>query len=219
MVVVKVLETGEALSAGRAQRAYQAVEAPECIALLLLANRRHIVIVNKKGILSLICGVEYRIFDKSMHHDVHSFLPFHTSFEKKYLPFHTPFEAKCFLFPPQKTVHGKLKNAPPKNNNNNNKKNNAFLSLICRQVKNTSIYRDMSSSSVVLVTARLPKAAAYSSTRRMPCEIRQCAFSSWWTLRRTVPHRRQQMKPLEEHTLMLGLGNVEKTFLNTFLTL
>ncbi len=73
----------------------------------------------------------------------------------------------------------------------------------------------MSSSSVVLVTARLPKAAAYSSTRRMPCDIRQCAFSSWWTLRRTVPHRRQQMKPLAEHTLM-GFGNVEKTLFNTF---
>ena len=32
--------------------------------------------INKKGILSLFCGVEYSIFDKSMNHDVHSFLPF-----------------------------------------------------------------------------------------------------------------------------------------------
>ncbi len=46
---------------------------------------------NKKGILSLIRGVEYSIFDKSMHHDVH------TPFEKVFA-FSHPFCNKVFVF-------------------------------------------------------------------------------------------------------------------------
>ncbi len=89
---------------------------------------------NKKGILLLICGVEYSIFDKS-NHDVHRFclftpllrqsfclftppfetryLPFHTPFDTKFLPFPTPFETRFCFFIPQKTEHGKVKNGPP----------------------------------------------------------------------------------------------------------
>ncbi len=51
----------------------------------------NIYLVYKKGILSLICVVEHSIFDKSMNHDVHSFLPFPTPFETMFLSFHTPF--------------------------------------------------------------------------------------------------------------------------------
>ncbi len=83
--------------------------------------------------LSLICGVEYSIFDNQWtmlytvfafsHQFKTKFLPFPTPFETKFLPFpapfetkflplHTPFETKFCLYRPQKTVHGKLKNGP-----------------------------------------------------------------------------------------------------------
>ncbi len=55
-----------------------------------------------------------------MHHMVYTIFAFHTPFETKFF----------FVFTPQKTVHGKLKNGPSPNNNIKKKKKNAFLSLI-----------------------------------------------------------------------------------------
>ncbi len=63
---------------------------------------------NKKGILSLICGVDkvfltnqitmmLTVFAFSRQFKA-KFLPFPTPFETKFLPFHTPFESKYLFF-------------------------------------------------------------------------------------------------------------------------
>ncbi len=68
---------------------------------------------DKKGILSLICGVEYSIFVKSRHHDVQSFCLFTPLLRQSFCLF-TPLLRQSFcFFTPQKTVHGDLKNGPP----------------------------------------------------------------------------------------------------------
>ncbi len=91
---------------------------------------------NKKGILSLICGVENSIFDKSFWLFTpllrQSFYLFTPLLRQSFCLFTVPLLRQSFcLFTPQKTIHGRLKNCPP-NNNKKKKKNNAFLSLICR---------------------------------------------------------------------------------------
>ncbi len=101
---------------------------------------------NKKGILSLICGVENSILDKVLAFS-HPFLDkvfcLVTPLFRQSLCLVTPLfrQSFCLVTPlftqsfclvtPQKTVHGRLKNGPHPNNNKK-KKNNAFLSLICR---------------------------------------------------------------------------------------
>ena len=86
-----------------------------------------------KWILSLICGVENNsIFDKSMHHDIHSFLtkllPIHTPFETKLLPFHTPFETKFLPFHTPKNCTWETEKWSPQQQ----QQQHTFLSLICR---------------------------------------------------------------------------------------
>ena len=57
----------------------------------------------------LICGVEYSIFDKSMHQDIHSFCFFtvHTPFETEFFCLSTPLLKQSFcLFTPQKLYMG-----------------------------------------------------------------------------------------------------------------
>ncbi len=61
-------------------------------------RKRTITNTNKKGILSLICGVENSVFDKSMHRDVHSVWLF------------TPLLRQSFSFShPKKLYMGKWK--------------------------------------------------------------------------------------------------------------
>ena len=66
---------------------------------------------NKKGILSLICGVEYSILTNQCIM-IYTVLSVHTPFKTKILPFHTPFETKFLPFHTP-TVNVKLKNPPP----------------------------------------------------------------------------------------------------------
>ncbi len=65
-------------------------------------TRASLPIGNKKGIPSLICGVEYNIFDKSVNHDVQQEKTVHEfvwrRFGGKVFTFSHPFLGKVFAF-------------------------------------------------------------------------------------------------------------------------
>ncbi len=80
-----------------------------CVLCVNVGKSTEVANGNKKGTLSLICGVVYIIFDKYMHHDIHSFCLFTPLLRQSVCLFSPLFETKCLPFHPQKTLHGKLR--------------------------------------------------------------------------------------------------------------